>query len=112
MNSILDTIKKMLNIDTGLYAFDTEIIVHINSALMTLNQLGVGPDACYSITGSNETWSDFLGVSPDFEAVKSYIYLKVKMVFDPPPSSYALDALKRQADDYEWRLNIQAESEV
>lgn len=107
--SILNTIKKMLGIDADYNAFDTDVMVDINSVLMALNQLGVGPERVFSISGATETWQDFLGERFDLQAVKSYIYLKVRMLFDPPSSSFVLDSMKNQAEEFEWRLNIQAE---
>lgn len=107
--SILDTIKKMLGIDTTYTAFDEDIIVFINSAMMTLQQLGVGKEEGFVITGLSETWNDFLPSEKMLEGVKSYIYLSVKMVFDPPANSYVMDAMKTQKEELEWRLREQAE---
>lgn len=107
--SILNSIKKMLGIDADYDAFDTDILVNINSTFMTLRQLGVGPDGGYSITGPDETWADFLGDRTDLQAVKSYMYLKVRLLFDPPSSSFVLDSMDRQIKEFEYRLNLQAE---
>lgn len=109
MDSILLTIKKLLGLDECYTPFDEDIRVHINSALMTLNQLGVGPKKPFVVTGDSETWDQFLLSSEQFEAVKSFIYLSVKIVFDPPSTSYVLDAYKRQIDEYAWRLRVQKE---
>lgn len=109
MNSILQTIKKMLGIDADYAAFDTDIIVHVNSSIMALTQIGIGPVDGFFVTGSAEEWSDFIGNVKDLEAVKTYIYLKVRTIFDPPSSSYALDAMNRTAAELEWRLSIQAD---
>lgn len=108
-DSILDTIKQLLGIEAEDTAFDTDVIVHINSALMTLNQLGVGPSAAFSIQDKDDIWEDFLEKSTDLEAVKTYIYLKVRTVFDPPSSSAVLEAMNRSISELEWRLNVQAE---
>jgi len=108
-NSILDTIKKMLGLQLDDDAFDTDVIVDINATLMTLSQLGVGPIEGFSITGSTETWVDFLGDVVNLEAVKSYIYLKVRVIFDPPTISTLLDAMTRQITEFEFRLNIQVD---
>lgn len=108
-DSILDTIKQLLGIEAEDTAFDTDVIVHINSALMTLNQLGVGPSAAFSIQDKDDIWEDFLKKSTDLEAVKTYIYLKVRTVFDPPSSSAVLEAMNRNISELEWRLNVQAE---
>lgn len=105
--SILNTIKQMLGIPTTDTAFDTDIIININSAFMVLNQLGVGPDTVYSISNSTPVWSDFLTEVSMYSAVKTYIYLKVKLTFDPPGTSFLLDAIKNQILEYEWRLTAQ-----
>ncbi len=110
MESILTSIKKMLGIQEDYDHFDADIIFHINSALMTLNQLGVGPAEGFFITTDEQLWEDYLGESTRFEAVKSYIYLRVKMLFDPPANSTIVEAMKQQIAEFEWRLNTQAES--
>lgn len=107
VESILTSIKKMLGIPETDTAFDEDILVHINSAFMTLNQLGVGPGDVYSIENSTPTWIDFLTDSVMYSGVKTYIYLKVKVVFDPPGTSFLLDAMQKQIQELEWRLNVQ-----
>lgn len=108
-DSILDTIKQLLGIQSDYTAFDTDIIVHINSAFMALNQLGVGPTECFSIDGSGENWAEFVDKSIDLEAVKTYIYLKVRTIFDPPSSSVVMEAMNKNISELEWRLNVQVE---
>lgn len=108
MGSVLTTIKKMLGIAADYKSFDTDIIIHINTVLLTLNQIGVGPKTPVYIKSDMETWDAVLGDHKDLEAVKTYIYLKVRMLFDPP-SGGALDAMNRQANELEWRLNVQTE---
>jgi hypothetical protein len=76
---------------------------------MSLTQLGVGPDTGFLITDATQTWVDFLGDRKDLEAVKTFIYLKVRLLFDPPSSAFVLEAMERQIREIEWRLNIQAE---
>lgn len=105
MDSILDSIKKLLGIDESYDVFDVDIMIHINSALMSLTQIGVGPESGFFITSSEETWSDFIGSNINVEAVKTYIYLKVRLVFDPPAGSL-LDSIKEQIRELEWRLNV------
>lgn len=112
MDSILTTIKDMLGIAEEYAHFDSVIIRHINSAFMTLHQLGVGPKKCFKITSDEQTWYDFLGESEDLETVISYVYEKVKLRFDPPTSAFVVDAMERQSDEDEWRLNVQAEMEA
>ena len=109
MDSILDTIKKMLGISSDYLAFDTDIIVSINSAFMILNQLGGGPTECFSISSKESVWSDFLGTAVNLEAVKTYIYLKVRILFDPPTNSAVLDAMNRMISEHEFRLNVQVD---
>ena len=110
MDSILTTIKKLLGIEADYHQFDNDIIVHINSVLMTLNQLGVGPENPASISSELDTWEKTLGELKNLEAVKTYIYIKVRIIFDPPTSSFVLDALNKQANELEWRLNVQTEN--
>ena len=109
--SILNTIKKMLGLDANYTAFDTDIIVHINSALMTLTQLGVGSPLGFSITSSLATWQDFIGTASDLEAIKSFVYLKTRLAFDPPATSFVLEAIKAMISEYEWRINVQVDTD-
>lgn len=109
MESILTSIKKLLGIAEDYEHFDNDIIIHINSVFMTLNQLGIGPEKPAMITSSLDTWNSVLGDTVNIQAVKTYIYLKVRMIFDPPTSSFVLEAMNRQANELEWRLNVQAE---
>lgn len=107
-DSILDTTKKMVGFDWDYHAFDIDIITHINSTFFTLQQLGVGPEAGFSITDNEMTWADYT-VDNSIEAVKSYVYLKVRMLFDPPANSFTQEAMKNQATEFEWRLNTHRE---
>ena len=106
MESILTSIKKMLGIAEDYEHFDTDIIMHINTVFMILTQLGVGPSEGFIIEGEGETWFDFIGDKITIEAVRSYIYLKVKLLFDPPLSSAVMESYNRQISELEWRLNI------
>ena len=108
-NSILTSIKKLLGIAAEYTHFDTDIMIHINSVLMTLNQLGVGPANGFKITGDSELWNDFV-TEEELEAVKTYIYLKVRLIFDPPTNGAVMEAYKQMIQEYEWRLNVKAES--
>lgn len=107
--SILTSIKKLLGSTKEYTIFDPDIIIHINSVFMTLTQLGVGPPEGFYIEDETSVWSDFTDVK-NFEAVKTYIYIKVKLVFDPPLSSAMIESLERQAKELEWRLNVNAET--
>lgn len=110
--SILLSIKEQLGVDRNYGVFDTPIMAGINSSLFALSQLGVGPANPFSITGEKETWADFLRERSDLEAVKTYVYIKTRLVFDPPTSSFVIESLKEMAKEYEWRLNVQAEEGV
>lgn len=107
--SILTTIKKVLGIDEAYTHFDQDIIMFINTAFLSLNQIGVGPANPFSITDNTKIWADFFGEREDLEAVKSYIFLKVKLMFDPPSNSFVLDSIDRQLTQIEWRLNHQVD---
>ena len=109
MDSILISIKKMLGIAEEYTPFDIDIILHINSVFMILNQLGIGPSSGFRIEDDSATWSDFTEDKLDVEAVKSYIYLKVRLLFDPPSSSAAMESINRLISELEWRLNVAAE---
>lgn len=111
MNSILTSIKKMLGVDEEYDCFDTDIILHINSVLMILTQLGVGPSEGFIITDKTVTWEDFLKDTKKLESVKSYVYLKVKLLFDPPLSSAVMDATNSLIRELEWRLNVAGEED-
>lgn len=110
MDSILDTIKKMLGIDSAYTAFDVDIIVHINSALMTLTQLGVGIPGGFVITDNAATWETFLEGATDLSSVISYVYLKTKLVFDPPANSFVIESINKSLDEIEYRLYEQIET--
>lgn len=108
MESILTSIKKLLGIDEAYTHFDSDIIMHINSALMVLTQLGVGPEEGFMIEDDTSTWISFISEenAAKIEAVKSYVYLKVKLLFDPPISSAVIESINRQISELEWRLNV------
>ena len=109
--SILTSIKKLLGLTEEYTNFDTDIIIHINSAFMVLNQIGVGPEEGFSIEDDSSTWDEYIPEDvKKLEAVKTYIYLKVKIVFDPPQSGIVMEAIKQSIAEYEWRLNVQNES--
>lgn len=107
--SILITIKKKLGLSAEYNAFDTDVITNINTSLMRLGQLGVGPSTGFRITGEFETWQDFIGTRIDLEGIKDYIYMKARIVFDPPSSSAALQALKEEVKELEFCLNVQVD---
>ena len=106
MESILTSIKKLLGISAEYEHFDQDLVMHINSVFMTLTQLGVGPEEGFSISDEDAIWSDFLKDKKLLEAVKSYMYLKVRLLFDPPASSTVMESMNRMANEFEWRLYI------
>lgn len=108
--SILTSIKKLLGVDEDYTQFDTDIIIHINTIFMTLKQLGVGPTQGFKIVDNTAEWEDFITERIDLEGLKTYMYLKVRLVFDPPQSSYLIENIKEQIKELEWRLNFQVES--
>ena len=110
MESILTSIKKLLGITEEYDQFDPDIIMHINSVFMILTQLGVGPAEGFSIEDDTAVWTDFIQDAKKLESVKTYIYMKVKLAFDPPLSSAVIESMKRMIDELEWRLNVAAES--
>lgn len=111
-SSILDSTKKALGIDAGNPAFDAELIMFINGVFSTLHQLGVGPVEGYMIEGNEELWDTFTGGSPIINSVKTYMYLRVRLLFDPPATSFAIDAIDRQAKELEFRLIVAAEPAI
>lgn len=113
MESVLQSIKKLLGITNDYTQFDTDIIMHINTVFSILTQLGVGPSEGFSITGNEAMWIDFLtDEDPRLEAAKSYMYLKVRLLFDPPLSSAVMESINRQISELEWRLNVAAEDQA
>jgi hypothetical protein len=109
IDSILTSIKKLLGITEDYTNFDPDIIMHINTVFMTLNQLGVGPAEGFRIEDKNATWDEFVDNESYLEAVKSYMHLKVKMLFDPPLNSAVIEAMKQQINELEWRLNVNSD---
>lgn len=107
-DSILDSTKKVLGLDEGYNAFDVDILMHINSVFSTLTQLGVGPEEGYYIEDNNDKWADYLGSKKFLNFVKSYMYLRVRLLFDPPPTSFAISALNEQRLEHEWRIEVAA----
>ena len=110
MESILTSIKKLLGIEEDYTHFDTDIIMHINSVLSILNQLGVGPSEGYSIKDARATWDEFITDSTRLELVKTYVYLKVRLMFDPPSSSSAIESMKQLISELEFRIIVAVET--
>jgi len=106
--SILTSIKKLLGITEDYTYFDTDIIIHINTVIMILLQMGVGTEG-FHITGKTEVWSDFIGDDTMLEMAKTYIYLKVRLIFDPPQGGGVMDAIENTISELEWRLNSEVD---
>lgn len=110
-DSILNSVKKVLGLDDEYLVFDSDVILHINSVLSTLNQLGIGPENGYVVEDANTgLWSEFITDDSRLNSVKSYMYLRVRMLFDPPTTSFMLDAMSKQISEMEWRINTYRES--
>ena len=103
--SILTSIKKLLGVAEDYVEFDEDIMTHINSVFLNLTQLGVGPEEGFMIKDDTAEWEDFINNSIQLQAVKTYVYLKVKLLFDPPLSSSVTESINRMIAELEWRLN-------
>lgn len=110
ITSILNSVKKTLNVPADYDAFDPDIIMHINSVFSTLNQLGVGPQQGFSIADDTVEWSAYL-TDPRLNNVQSYMHLRVRLLFDPPDRAAVLTAYQEQIKELEWRINAQREDE-
>lgn len=112
MESILTSIKKMLGIAEEYTHFDPELVVHINSVFMILRQLGIGPESGFSIDDASATWSSFSEDMSKIELIKSYMYLKIRLLFDPPINSSVTESFNKQIAEYEWRLNVEVDPKM
>ena len=110
--SILTSIKKLLGIAEDYTHFDADIIMHINTVFMILMQLGVGPTSGFSISDDSDVWGDFLTSDQQLESVKTYIYLRVKMMFDPPTSGTVIQSTENLIKELEFRLNVEVDPEM
>lgn len=104
--SILTSIKKLLGIPAEYEHFDQDLIMHINSVFMILNQLGVGPEEGFHIEDDTVFWQDYVEDPDELQAIKSYIHLKTKLLFDPPASGTIMECYKQMINEMEWRLNV------
>lgn len=107
--SILQSIKKLLGIPADYDVFDSDVMTHINSAFSTLTQLGIGPPTGFMIEDDSAEWADFLADDKQLNPVKTYVALRVRQIFDPPQTSYLIEAFNSQIKELEWRLNIYRE---
>lgn len=110
IESILTSIKKMLGIDESYTHFDADLIMHINSVFATLTQLGAGPEKGFSINDEDAKWSEFITDETILGFVKSYMHLKVKLLFDPPLSSAVIESMNKMISESEWRITIEVEN--
>ena len=110
MNSILNSIKKLIGISEEDKNFDADLIMHINSVFGILRQMGVGPPEGFSIEDETATWEDFGLEDPLLSMVRDYMYMKVRLIFDPPQSSALLESMKQLISEFEWRAYVEAES--
>src|ERR1044072_8849532 len=108
-SSILKATKKNLGLDSSYTAFDLDVITHINAAFFSLHQLGLGPSDGFEIEGDEDTWEEFLNSGPALNATKTYIYLKVRSLFDPPGTPHHISAMKEQIEELEHRLLMERE---
>jgi hypothetical protein len=108
--SILISTKKVLGIAADYTAFDLDIITHINAAFSTLTQLGVGPPEGFMIEDDTTEWYDYIEDDVQLNTIKSYVFLKVRQLFDPPTTSYLIAAMEKQIQEFEWRLNVNRET--
>lgn len=104
IDSILGSVKQMLGIDQSDTSFDNELIMYTNGALMVMTQLGVGPSGGFTITSASEEWTDLLGDRTDLNLVFTAIYLRVRLIFDPPQNSFLVAAIENQITEYDWRI--------
>lgn len=111
-NSILISTKQVLGVGEGYTVFDLDIITHINASFSVINQIGVGPAEGFFIEGETEEWADIGLPNKQLNLVKTYILLKVRMLFDPPGTGFLIDAMTKQISEYEWRLNAFREAEI
>lgn len=112
-DSILTSIKKLLGIEETYEHFDADILIHINTVLAILTQIGVGPSDGFTISDKSATWFDFLGKNVNqLVGVRSYIYMKVRLIFDPPTSSAAVESMTRMVEELEWRLHVTGDKTI
>lgn len=106
MDSILTSVKKMIGIIEEDEHFDVDIIMHINSVFAILNQLGAGPQEGFTIQDKTDTWSSYISNDKILETIKSYMYLKVRLIFDPPTSSVVADSMNKMINELEYRISV------
>jgi len=110
--SILESTKKALGLAEDYTVFDQDIIMHINSVFSTLQQLGIGPLSGFAITDNTSIWSQFIADDNRYNSVRTYVYLRVRLLFDPPTTSYLINAMQEQIKELEWRLSVTREGDA
>lgn len=110
-DSILNSTKKIVGLNDDYTTFDADVLMHINSVFATLNQIGIGPDNGFAIEDATTTWDELLGDDLRLNSVKTYVYLRVRLLFDPPTTSYLINSMNEQIHELEFRLNVQREGE-
>jgi len=111
-DSILDSIKVTLNLDPENTDFDQQILLFVNGVFSDLTQLGIGPDSGFNVPDASVIWQDFMEDDPRLNSVKTYVYLRVRVLFDPPSTSFVLDAMNQQIQELAWRINVRREEEM
>lgn len=108
-DSILHDTKQVLGLEFDDDSFDLDVTLHINSVFMTLSQIGVGPRGGYQITNADNKWGEFIGDDLNLNSVKSYVYLRLRLLFDPPTNSFLVESFQKQLNELEWRLSVQTD---
>jgi hypothetical protein len=108
--SILTSTKKTLGLSEDYTAFDADIIMHINSVFTILNDLGIGPDTGYMIEDAEDTWDMYLGTDLNLNLIRTYMYLRVRLLFDPPATSFHIKAIENELQELEWRISMRREA--
>ena len=111
-DSILISTKKILDVSDTYTAFDLDILTHINASFSILSQLGLGPADGFMIEDDVATWQDFMSDGNELSLVRTYVFLKTSLLFDPPTTSFMIKAVTDQIQEYEWRLNVLREEKV
>jgi hypothetical protein len=111
-DSILNSTKKLLGIEADYTAFDVDIIMHINSVFAVLNQLGVGPAEGFMIEDDSATWTTYCGTDLNKNILKTYMYMRVRILFDPPQTGFLLTSMQEQIHELEWRISIKREVDL
>lgn len=110
--SILISTKKVLGVSEEYAEFDLDILTHINAAFGVLNQLGLGPDEGFYVEDESSVWEDYITKSSVLSMIRTYVFLKVRFLFDPPTTSFLINAVEEQINQHEWRINVFRESEM